>query len=87
MILVFISCILFCQSFKLCISFIHLLIEPMYLFSIFYITFVLVLDHSDFDTRFQMLVVYLEDEVTTIVGRKVKGKLPKSICYEASGDN
>lgn len=59
----------------------------MYLFSVFYITFVLVLDHSDFDTRFQMPVVYLEDEVTTIVGRKVKGKLPKSICYESSGYN
>ena len=40
----------------------------MYLFSIFYITFVLVLDHSDFDIRFQVLVVYLEGEVTTIAG-------------------
>lgn len=88
MILVLISSIFFPPSFKLYISFIHLCIQPMYLFSILYITFVLVLGHSDCDTRFQALVIYLEGEVMTIAGiEKWKEASLKTTCYVGGGDN
>lgn len=63
--LVFISSLLFHLSFKSCISFINLLTGPMYFFCI---RFVLALDDPDLDTRFQMLVVYLEDKGTASIG-------------------